>query len=236
MITVLFQLALYAFPLLFLLLFYSRKNTRLIWLTIPASALALLLSCGLALADREFLGALLIPFALHTAAVSTLTAIAALIRYKAKKQPSRRLLVILASLICAAALGFVAHTVLLGVSEGYNEIFDRPVFTQLTEIQPEDISEIDGRAPSEKLDGRMKDLSYHGDMSFFAELEYLGSALSEYALEMPRQKGEDSPILVVWLQNDDFVRFILCKEDIFEARYKNRVFFVRSPQLLADIT
>lgn len=232
----LLQLALYAFPPLFLLLFYSLKNRRLIWLTIPASALALLLCCGRALADSEFLGMMVIPFALHTAAVSVMTAIAALIKNRAKKPPKKWVIIAIASAICAAALGFVAHTVLAGTSENYQQKLDRPVFARLTQIQPEDVVRTELSVPDEIYGGKIEFIPYQGDVTFFADLEYVGSESSEFMLEMPQLRGEPSHMLIIALRDGNSVRFILCKDDIFEAYYQDRVFFVRSAQLLADIT
>jgi hypothetical protein len=236
MSSILLALAMYAFPPLFLLLFYSLKNRRLVWLAIPASALTLLLCCGRALGDLEFLGMLMIPFALHTAAVSAVTALAALIKSRAKGQPNKRALVILSAVVCAGALGFVAHTALLEKSGGYRQAFDRPVFTQLTQIKPEDVVKIQLDVPGRI--GRIKpeNVPYRGDKTFFAGLEYAGSGLSGYAFEMPNLRGEFSPMLIATLQNGDFATFILCRDDIFEARYRDRVFYVKSPQLLAGIT
>jgi len=235
MSTILFNLALYAFPPLFLLLFYSLKNRRLVWLTIPASALALLLCCGIALFQAEFLGTMLMLFALHTTAVSVVTAIAAIIKSRAKKQPKKRTLIIIAAAICAVALGFVAHAVLADTSANYQQKLDRPVFKQLTQIQPEDVVRTELSIPDEIYGGKVEIIPYQGGMEFFADLEYLGPALSKFEFEMPRLRGEPSPMLIIALRDGDSIRFILCKDDIFEVYYKDRVFFVKSPQLLADI-
>ena len=136
------------------------------------------------------------------------------------------------------ALGFVVnnvHYVLSETSDAYRKIFDRPVFTRLTQITPEEAIAMSVYVPSEDgNDIAVKDGAYHGDMTFFADLEYVGSALSGY--ELPRERGEGYGFsATAWLQNG-YVLFIQCKDDIFEVVYKNRCFYVKSPQLLADIT
>jgi len=127
------------------------------------------------------------------------------------------------------------HYVLSETSDAYRKLFDRPVFTRLTQIPPEDVLAMTVCVPSE--DGEavdVKDGAYHGDMTFFADLEYVGSALPGY--DYPRERGEGYGYsATAWLQ-DDSILFIQCEEDIFEVVYKRRLFYVKSPQLLADIT
>jgi len=81
---VLYYLVLLALPPLAMRYFYKRENKRLIWLTIPVSALGLALISLLAMhfSDPEgWIGAIII-FPLHTAVVGIATVISALIRRK----------------------------------------------------------------------------------------------------------------------------------------------------------
>jgi len=234
MSTILLHLAMYAFPPLALLFFYSFKNKRLIWLAIPASLIMFLLSCGKALADLEFLAMMFIPLALHTIAVSVVTALAASLKSKAEKQPKKRTLIIIAAVICAIALGFVAHTVLAETSDKYAQRLDQPIFTQLTQIQPEDVASIEVMDPGEKFGRTAKAVDYHGDMTFFADLEYIGSELS--GITMHYLEGIHTFSVSIVLRDGNFAHFIQYEDDIFEARYNDRRFYVKSPQLLADVT
>lgn len=234
MLTIPLTLAIFAFPPLALLFFYSLKNKHLIWFTIPASLLMFLLSCGWALTHPEFLATMLIPLALHTAAVSVATALAALLNCKAKKQPQKRTLIIIAAVICAIALGFVAHTVLAETSDKYAQKLDQPIFTQLTQIQPEDVASVEVMDPGEKFGRTAKAVDYHGDMTFFADLEYIGSELS--GIKMPYLEEIQTFSVSIVLHDGNFAYFIQYEGDIFEARYNDREFYVKSPQLLADVT
>ena len=223
----LIPLGLFVLPPLFLLIFYSFENRRLVWLTIPASALGLALCLGSMLADTEGRIYALFAFAPHTAAVIAVTAAAAFVKRK-QQQPWLKIPAIVAAVLCAAVLGLASHRVLLDTSNGYRQIFDRPAFTRLTEVQPEDVV----RAQVE-INGVYSD--YRGGMTFFAGLEYAGSKLSE-----PGFRGDEETRAVRFtLQNGDTVDFFLYRGDKFEVFFieddVRQIFYVKSPQLLAGI-
>jgi len=221
-----YPLTLYFLPALLLALFYAHKNKHMVWLTIPVTLAAHLL-CFCRLLDK---GMVLYGLALHMAGVAVCTGIAALLRHIAKKPLRKRLLVVLISLICAAALGFTAHTVLSGRSVGYREMLDRPVFARLTKIRPQDVERIQVYDPAEKLEGAERDFRYNGGAAFFAGLEYLGPLPSD-----PQSKALGVAVGVE-LKNGKRVMFSQHTGDEFSVAYMGRVFYVRSPQLLADLT
>ncbi|MDR2686458.1 MAG: hypothetical protein LBB75_01800 [Oscillospiraceae bacterium] len=228
MSVILFTLALYAFPPLFLLFFYFFKKGRWIWLTIPASALTLALCCGRALADFEFLGMVLVAFALQTGIVSAATLIAALIKSRRAKRPVQRIPAIAAAVVCAIALGFGAHTALSYRSAGYRQIFDRRAFTQLTQIQPEEIETIDVYDALAAESGLLGITDFHGDASFFSGLEYDGSMMSKPVKEVELSVD-------VFLKDGTYIKIDYYEDDIFRVYYKNRDFYVRSAQLAEGI-
>jgi len=223
-----FTLGLYVLPPLFLLIFYSMKNRRLVWLTIPASFCAYLFCCGASLADMEFLGMTLVGLIPYMAVLIAVTALAAFLKSKQKKQPNLRVPAIIAAALCAAVLCLAAHSLLLDTADGYRRAFDRPAFTRLTEILLEDIA----KAQTE-VNGKYSD--FQGDMTFFADLEYAGSDLSE-----PGFNGSEEIRAVRFtLQNGDEISFFLYGGDKFQVFFIEdhdwQIFYVRSPQLLAGM-
>jgi hypothetical protein len=219
--------ALCVFPALALLFFCSFKSKRMVWLAIPASALVFALCYWKALAYYEARGMTLVLFAIHTAAVSAVTAIAALIRAKAARQPQKRTLVTIAAVIGVAFLGFAAHATLSDTSDAYRQIFDRRAFAQLTQVRPGDVAEATAFDFAEKSGGAHVD--YHGDMTFFAGLEYDASLVSRPGKELGRT-------VTFALKNGGAICFTQHTGDEFSVEYRGRVFYVKSPQLLADIT
>ncbi|MCL1951508.1 MAG: hypothetical protein FWF60_01640 [Oscillospiraceae bacterium] len=229
MSTILFLLALLVFPILFLLLFCFIKQGRLVWLTIPASALAFALCAWEMLVEsgQREIGWLI--FAIQTASVCALTIIAALIQSRRAKQPVRRVPAILAAVVCIIALGFIGHTALSYRSPGYRQIFDRRAFTQLTQIQPEEIETInvyDALAAEAGLPGIT---DFYGNPSFFSGLAYDGSMMSKPV------KGAALSVSV-FLKDGTYIKIDHYEDDIFRVYYKARDFYVKSPQLLAGIT
>ena len=220
---ILIPLALFFLPPLYLLLFNLFKNRRLVWLTIPAVALTDTICFWNMLTDHEWWMPYLLTIIVHLALLSASTASIA----HAKRPLKKRAVAILLAIIFTAALGYVTHTVLSDTSDGYRQFFDRPAFTQLTQIQPEDVVNINAFDRREKnKEHYYKD--YHGDKTFFADLEYAGSLLSK--------PGKELTLVADVATNSYSVRFTHHDEDIFRVEYRNRVFYVKSPQLLADIT
>ena len=229
MSVVLFTLALFVFPVLFLLLFWFLKKGRLIWLTIPASALAFALCAWEMLTASDQRGIGWLTFALQTAAVSAVTLIAMLIKSKTAGRKIQRAPAIAASIVCAIALGFVGHTALSFRSAGYRQIFDRRVFMQLTQIQPEDIETIDVYDPIAAESGLLGITDFQGDMTFFAGLKYDGSMMSKPV------KGVELSVNA-FLKDGTYIKIDHYEGDIFRVYYQNRDFYVRSAQLLEGIT
>ena len=229
MAVTLFTLALFVFPVLFLLLFWFVKQGRLIWLTIPASALAFALCAWemLTASDQREIGWLI--FAMQTAAVCAVTLAAALIKSRRAKRPVRRGPAIAAAVVCALALGFIAHTGLSYRSAGYRQMFDRRAFTQLTQIQPEEIEAIDVYDALAAESGLLGITDFHGDATFFAGLEYDGSMMSKPV------KGVELSVNA-FLKDGTYIKIDHYEGDVFRVYYQNRDFYVRSALLLAGIT
>ena len=233
--TILPALGMYLFPPLWLLFFYTHKNKYPIWRTIPASALGLVLSYLPAIVTsgpdvQVWIMQLFTGGMLHTIVVCAATAAAALIRHKAKSTPKKRTVAIIAVFCCAAALGLTYHTVLLNTSDIYRRRFDQAAFTRLTQIQPEDVSGIwIATHPWDKNDETYYE--FHGGRTFFAELEYLGS-------ELYKPEAEPDPAYLgvsVGLKDGRHLYISWYADDIFKVNY-GRFFYVRSAQLLAEIT
>ena len=202
-------------PPLLLLLFYARGKTRLIWLTVPITALA----------------AVLPAFALYLAVVSAAAVATAFIKKKRLDKNDNKAVAVLSVILCVIALGAVAHNVLVNTSDGYRQIFDRRAFAQLIEIQPADVAGIEVILNEKEGESALY-TDYHGDKAFFADLEYIGSLLS-------RPAGEFECGVSVLLADGGFISFSSWKGNApgaFQVQYQNRAFWVSSPQLLADIS
>jgi len=223
-------------PPLFLLIFYSLKGRRLVWLTIPTSFLAYLFCCGKLLADLEFLGMSLIGLIPYMAILIAATALAAFAKKRQRRQPRLRTPAIIAMAVVAAVLVLASHNLFLDTIDGYRRIFDRPAFTRLTQIQPEDVVDVEVEVFGywARLNGAYTD--YHGDGTFFADLEFTGSMLAR-----PDLRGDEENCIVRFtLQNGDTAGFVQYAGDEFEVffveDYIHQIFYVKSPQLLEDIT
>jgi len=230
-------------PPLLLLFFYSFNKKHLIWLTIPITELAVVICFWDALAYYETRGLILLALISHTVIVSGISAITVLIKHirlkrieklppenaKRSTKTEKIIIIITAASICFAAAGFVAHTVLSNTSDSYRQNFDQETFSQLTKIKPEDILEIKVYDFTEKFTGVATYADYQGDKTFFSDLEYTGSLLSKPA-------GQLKCGVSIALKNGDFVSFTLCEDDEFQVQYKDKAFFVKSPQLLNDIS
>jgi len=229
MLVTLFTLALFVFPPLFLLFFWFLKKGRFLWLTIPASALVFVLCAWemLTQSDQREVGWL--TFALQTAAVSAATLLAALIKGKLAKMPVKRVPAILTAVVCVISLGFIGHTALSYRSNGYRQFFDRSIFTQLTQIQPEDIEAIDVYDALAAESGLLGITEFRGDTTFFAGLVYDGSMMSKPV------KGVELSVNA-FLKDGTYIKIDHYEGDVFRVYYMNRDFYVRSPQLLEAIT
>lgn len=219
-------MAIYFLPPLYLLLFYAFKNRRLVWLAIPAAVLTDVL-CFWDFMTHGMLGWQM-PFVILLHAALLAASIAGLVH--GIKRPQKRTLAIIAAVIGVTAVGYTANSVLSATSDSYCQAFDKPVFARLTRIQPKDVTVVHAIDVTEESSRSRAD--FQSDLAFFAALEYLGSELSEYAL----LTDESSPMLLISLRNAKTIWFTLCEDDIFKVLYKNRAFYVRSPQLLEDIT
>ena len=222
-------------PPLLLLLIYALGKRRWIWLAIPVPiAILVAVACFWgALADygsetRMIVLLWLIPY---TVAVSVVTAIAAAIRKKRQDRNDKKAVAIAAVVLCVAALGLSSHIVLSNTSDGYLRIYDRRVFSQLRGIRPEDVASIEVFDIRKKW-GEPAPIVYSGDMAFFADLEYASSNLGGYV-------GEFGCPVNIRLKDGGCVYFTRWKgstPDEFQVEYKSRIFFVKSPQLWADIS
>ena len=231
---ILVQLALFVLPALFLLVFCSLKNRRVIWLAIPASLGAFLLCCGTLLSDPEFRGFALFGIIPYLAVWSAVTALAAFLKKKQKRQPNLRIPAIVSAVLIAAVLGLATHNALLNTVNGYRRVFDRAAFTRLTQIQPRDVVSVEVEVFRVTLEEDYTD--YRGDMTFFADLEFIDSMLAR-----PGLPGDGLRCSVHFtLQNGDYAHFVQYEGDEFEVffveGYVHRIFYVKSPQLLAEIT
>ena len=228
-------LGMYLFPPLLLLFFYTHKKKYPLWLTAPASALGLVLSYlpAIVTSESDVEGWIdqISSGLLEIIIICAVTAIAALIRRKAKNTPKKRTVAIIAVFCCAAALGLTYHTALLNTSDNYRRRFDQAAFTRLTQIQPEDVAGIwIATHPWDKNSETYYE--FHGDRTFFAGLEYLGS-------ELYKPEPEPDPVYLgvsVGLKEGYPIYFSWYADDIFKVNNSQRFFYVRSPQLLAEIT
>jgi len=244
-VTIIFLISALVLPFMFLLFFYSFKSKRAIWLTIPASALVFALGMGTE-SILNYMGGWTIEFfmlallflAVYAAIVSAVTALAALIKSRQKKQPNLRIPAIIAAVICAAALSLALHNTFLNSIGGYRQILDRHAFTRLTEIQSEDIAVVEASVwrvnPEGAYEGEREHIriDYHGDMTFFADLEYERTHLPG---QWQSWKELDHTVYFT-LQDNGSIYFVQYDGDVFRVSYQNSSFYVKSPQLLADIT
>jgi len=114
---------LFVLPALFQLFFYSFKNKLLIWLTIPASALALALCTWVytlnyfsGMMDFDFFALNLIFVAAHAVIVSFITTLVAFAKSRQKKQPDLRIPATISVIIIAAVLGLASYNIFLVLS------------------------------------------------------------------------------------------------------------------------
>jgi len=235
--------AMFLFPPLALWFFYSLNKKNLIWLAIPLSALiaSLYYWQTIIFVYSEFRTEVFITLALHTAIVSAATVIAAYAKRKQKKQPKRILPAIIFTIICVAIMGLASHEVLLNTVNGYRQYFDRPAFTRLTKIQPEDIAEAEIIIVCRDNPEENSYTEYNGDKTFFAGLEYTDSApLSRPWSPKEFDREVNFTLQDSTLQNGDAICFFQYDGDVFRVAFwefnQGWAFFVKSPQLLADIT
>jgi len=143
----------------------------------------------------------------------------------------KKVIIFVCILISLVVIGIVTHNILLNYSDGYNQIFDKKYFSELIEIDANDISDIELTYSREFIEYNTVDTHYNGDKSFINKLIFDGSRLNNSA----RVDVYSIFSARVILKNHTNILFTNAGGGRFLVYYKSRQFYVISPQLWEEL-
>ena len=233
----------FAVPIILLLIFAKIKKS--LWFTVPISFIADIIIFWGILTYYESRGFAILLIAYKIIALNIIiVAITLSARFRKKKldklsderkksylSEEKKAIVTVCIIAGLAVTGVVAHNVLLNTSDGYNQIFDKKIFSELIETDANDITEVELIYARIKYEDDIIDVNYYGDKSFINHLVYDGSKLNNPS----PQYGDSSCSARFITKNSDNILFMTGGGDRFLVHYKGRQFYVRSPQLWEEI-
>jgi len=232
-----------AVPVICLIFLFKIKKS--LWFTLPIALAADIVALWPILSYYEFRGLAILMIFYQLVVISMLIALFKIItafrRKYLKKIPdgekisyfSKEKRIIIAVCVIAGIIvaGIVTHNILLGTSDKYNQIFDKQLFSELIKIDANDIIEVELIYARAKLEEGYFDFNYYGDKSFINDLEFDGSRLKNPA----PLYGDESCSARFITKNGGNILFMTGGGDRFLVHYKNREFYVKSPQLWEDV-
>jgi len=231
-----------AVPVISLIILYKIKKS--LWFALPVSAIAVVIALWPVLTSNYGgLVWLMIFYQLIILSI-LITAFKLIAKFRQKRleklpdetkksylSKEKKIMITGCVTACVITAGIITHNILMQTSDGYNQIFDKQVFNELTKISADDIASVELIYARIKLEDENFDGSYRGDKSFFSDLEFDGSRLKNPGV----LHGEEMCSVRFITKNGDHILFMTGGGDRFLAHYKNKIFYVKSPELWEEI-